>query len=288
MLHSNLRIKFSVTILLFLLITPTFAAYPRRIVSCMPSITETLFALNLDDEIVGVTTNCNYPPAAKRKEKIGGFFLNLEKIVSLKPDLVILMAEEQKKESEKFKRMGLNVLAIEPKNVDDVLDSIDEIGETTGRRRAADQLVGKLRARLDQIENRNKRFRPSFTEVVKLWNWESEKRKALVIIGVNPIIAAGRGTFIDDIITRAGVENVVEGTLSPYPQYSFEKLVSEDPPYIIIPAGLVNKQELKKWETLEAAREKRVLFIDPAILSRPGPRVVEAIDLISNFIYNGR
>ncbi|MFH1386464.1 MAG: helical backbone metal receptor [bacterium] len=303
MFRRNLRIKSSVPffgtatfsrrfqvsfLFLLLFVLPTLAAPPQRIVSCMPSITEILFALDLDKQIVGVTTNCNYPPAAKKKEKIGGFFLNLEKIVSLKPDLVILMGEAQKKESEKFRRMELNVLTINPKNVNGVLESIEMIGQVTGRGKSAGRLVGELRKKLKRVENKNKRFKPSFADVIKLWSRGSKKRKALVVVGVNPIIVAGKGTFIDDIISRAGVDNVVKGTMAPYPQYSFEKLVDENPPYIVVPAGLIGKRELKKWETLEAVREKRVLFIDPDILSRPGPRVVEAIDLVSNFIYNGR
>ena len=76
----------------------SFAEIPQRIVSGLPSVTEMLYALDLGDRVVGVTTNCNYPPEAKKKEKIGGFFLNLEKIVSLKPDLVIMIEDAQKRD----------------------------------------------------------------------------------------------------------------------------------------------------------------------------------------------
>src|SRR3989338_7063207 len=112
---------FSCLVLFSFLLGPVFAAVPRRIISGMPSITEMLFALKLGDRIVGVTNNCNYPPEALKKEKIGGFFLNLEKIVSLKPDLVIMIEDAQKRDIARFKKFGLPVYTINPRNVADVM-----------------------------------------------------------------------------------------------------------------------------------------------------------------------
>jgi iron complex transport system substrate-binding protein len=108
-------------------------------------------------------------------------------------------------------------------------------------------------------------------------------------VGFNPLIVAGGGTFIDDILKHAGVENVAERSKAAYPQYSFEKLVEENPPYIIIAKGLVTKGQIereKRWRGLDAVKEHRILFIDQDIISRPGPRVIYAIEKIADFVYD--
>lgn len=282
-------LKCVILILAFpLLAAPAFADYPQRIVSGMPSITEMLYALELDSRIVGVTTNCNYPPRAEKKEKVGGFFLNLEKIVSLKPDLVIMLNDAQKKEIKRFKDYGLPVYTIDPRSVNGVMDSLLRLGEKCGKGRKAQQVVREMRQRLEKVRARVNAHRPSLAEVLQIWNRKTKERKALVIVGFDPLVAAGRGTFINDILKHAGLENAARRARAAYPHYSFEKLLADNPQYIIIPKGLVSEKRIKKdkrWMSLEAIRNNRVLFIDKDILSRPGPRVVEAIEKIVEFVY---
>ncbi len=265
-----------------------YASVPQRIVSGMPSITEMLYALDLEERVVGVTTNCNYPLKAKKKQQVGGFFLNLEKVVSLKPDLVIMIEDAQKKDAKKFKDFGLNVYTINPGSVDGVMDSILEIGVVTGKKMEAEKIVMGMKNGIASVESRVSAYRPSIADVLKLWEPKDKQRKALVIVGFNPLVVAGGGTFVDDIIRKAGVENVAGKAKAAYPHYSFEKLVSENPQYIIIPKGVVKKRTIerdKRWRSLEAVRNSRILFIDPDILSRPGPRVVDAIEKIAEFVY---
>ncbi|MFH1825732.1 MAG: helical backbone metal receptor [bacterium] len=265
-----------------------FAASPQRIISAMPSITEILYALELDEKIVGVTTNCNYPPRAKKKQKVGGFFLNLEKVVSLDPDLIIMQADAQPKDIKRFREYGLPVYTVNPLTIEELMVVIREIGEKTGTQGKAQQITKDMQSRLRGVERRYKSFKPSLADVLKLWQAKEKKRQALVIVGLNPLIVAGGGTFIDDVIKKAGVENVAGKARAAYPQFSFERLVKEDPQYIIMPKGLIAKEAMRKdkrWRSLEAVRQDRILFVDQDIISRPGPRVVEAVEAIAEFIY---
>lgn len=256
---------------------PVFA-YPQRIVSGLPSVTEMLYALDLGDRVVGVTSNCNYPPQALKKEKIGGFFLNLEKVVSLKPDLVIMVEEAQKRDIEKFKNYGLPVYAIDPRSVADVMETLIKLGKLTGKERVAASLVARMKSRLAALQPR------SFSLELIL----KKRPKVLAIIGNNPLIVVGGGTFIDDIMKQAGAENIAGSSRAAYPQYSFENLMKENPEYLIVPRGVITEKELlrdPRWRQLSAVREKKILVIDADILSRPGPRVIDAVEEIAHFIY---
>ncbi|MDI6731895.1 MAG: ABC transporter substrate-binding protein [Candidatus Margulisbacteria bacterium] len=276
-------------VLWVLILSPVFAVVPHRLISGTPAITEMLFALDLNEQIAGVTTNCNYPPAALRKPKVGGFFLNLEKVISLKPDLVIMDKDAQDKDIKKFRHYKLNVYVVNPKTIKGVMKTILELGKATGKEESSKIIVGSMEKRIEKVQERVKNFRPNLMQVLTLWNPGVVKRKALVIVGMDPLVVAGGGNFINDILNYAGVENVAGQAWTAYPQYSFEKLVSENPQYIIIPSNLISRRQIesdKRWQSLEAVRTGRILFINADILSRPGPRVVGAIEQIADFIYH--
>jgi len=255
------------------LATAAYADLPQRIISGMPSITEMLFALELDDRIVGVTTNCNYPPEALEKEKIGGFFLNLEKIVSLKPDLIVMLDDAQKRDVQKLEGFGLPVYTLNPNTVIEVMGALVELGEVTGTGEKAEEVVMQMKKRILSVE----------TKVRDL-----PSKKVLVIVGYKPLIVVGGENFIDDVLRYAGAENIAGQAKAAYPQYSFEKLLDDNPDYIIIPEGVVEKKEIEadsRWQSLDAVKNARILFINADVLSRPGPRVVEAIEEIAEFIH---
>ncbi len=265
----------AVTAFLLLMALKAFAfeGYPQRIISGMPSITEMLFALGLDDQIVGVTTNCNYPAAALKKEKVGGFFLNLEKVVSLRPDLIVMLEDAQDSDIERLVEHGLPVYTVDPDSVIDVIETIEELGLLTGKEERAEGITRRMMLRIQAVEE-------------KVYGLPRER--VLVIVGCKPLIVVGRDNFIDDILNYAGARNLAEQASAAYPQYSFERLLFEDPDYIIVPEGLIGWDEIRKdsrWRTLSAVQNDRILFINDDILSRPGPRVVEAIEEIAEFIH---
>lgn len=252
---------------------PVIASYPQRIVSGMPSITEMLYALNLEDRIVGVTTNCNYPPEVEEQEKVGGFFINLEKAVSLKPDLIIMLEDAQKRDIKKLEDFGLPIYTVNPQKVIDVMGTLIELGEVTGAKERAEEMVEAMKERILSVE-------------AKYMGLPQEN--VLVIIGYKPLVVVGGDNFIDDILRYVGVENVAGQSKAAYPQYSFEKLLKDNPDYIIVPEGVVERREIEedsRWSALDAVRNGRILFINEDILSRPGPRVVDAIEQIAEFIY---
>lgn len=238
----------------------------------MPSITETLFALGLGDRVVGVTTNCDYPPEAKKKEKVGQMVMNLEKIVSLKPDLIIMLQDAQQYDIWRLKGRGLPVVTINPHSVSDVMDSIKYIGSITGVTYEAQSLVNRLNYRLDRIGYLTKGRVP---------------KSAFVMVGYRPLVTTGKSTFVNDIITRAGFQNSMQGG-GEYPQVNFEELYRMNPDIVIIPVGLVSSYEVindAKLSRLTAVTSGKILWIDPDIFFRPGPRIVDAVEEISGFLF---
>lgn len=259
--------------LILILLCPQVLAAPHRLISTMPSITETLFALGLSHEVVGVTQNCNWPPEAAEKDKIGRETVNLEKIISLKPDLIIMLEDAQKKDIEKLRKFNLPVYTVNPHSVYEVLESIYQIGSIAGVTPEAEKLVREMTRKMAQA--------------ALLYDIRF-KVPVFVVVGYKPLISVGRETFINDVINLAGGYNIAENTPSPYPQYNFEELIKQDPPVIIIPENLISKEEMQKdirWGRLRAVKNDRILFINPDILFRPGPRVVQAIEIIAGFIH---
>ena len=262
--------KRALPVVLLLLILQTMAlSVPQRIVSTMPSITETLFALGLDNQVVGVTENCNYPQSTAVKDKVGREIVNLEKVIALKPDLVLMLLDAQRPEVEKLKKFKLPVVTVNPHGVEEVIKAIKEIGEITGTSARAEEIVSDIKARLEKVK-RKVAGRPN--------------PKVFIVVGYRPLITAGRDTFIDDILRLAGGENIARRAKSPYPQWSFETLLKTDPEVIVILEGVVEHREVlsdKRWSSLTAVRNNRIVFIDPDIISRPGPRVINAIELLA-------
>lgn len=254
-----------------ILVIPSFA-YPTRIISTIPSITETLFALGLSDEVIGVTTNCNYPKEAYKKAKIGQTVVNLEKVVSLKPDLIIMLEDAQQHDIWRLKTRGLPVATINPHNIQEVMDSIAYIGLLTGTKEKASSIIRDMNRRLIDVKERA-RNKPT--------------PSIYLMIGYKPLVTAGGGTFISDIIDRAGGRNIVQNK-SEYPQMNFEELYRLNPDYIIIPKGALTEAELQndqKLSRLPAVYNGKILWMDPDILTRPGPRIIDAIEIISGYIY---
>lgn len=219
--------------------------------------------------MVGVTENCNYPAGARGKEKVGREIVNTEKVIALKPDLVLMLEDAQRPDIEKLKKFNLPVKTVNPHKVDEVLDSIKQIGEITGTEKRAEEIVADIRARLDRVQQKSSGH---------------SRPKVFLVVGYRPLITTGSGTFVGDILKLSGGENVVSASRSPYPEWSFETLIKADPDVIVIMDGVVEQREVlsdKRWASLSAVRNSRVIFIDPDIISRPGPRVINAVELLA-------
>jgi iron complex transport system substrate-binding protein len=244
---------------------------PQRIVSLAPGVTETLYAMNLGSKIVGVTSYCNWPAEAKQKQQIGGFINpSIEKIISLQPDLIIATADGNRKETiDQLQRVGLPVYVTNPANTSGLINSILHIGEITAEEKAAHILVGSLQKRLDNIRRQTKgKSRP----------------RVFFQIGFEPVITAGRGTLIDEIITQAGGLNIAGNETARYPRYSAESLMAGSPDIILF-APMANDKEFtaaknfwQNFQEIPAIRNNKFYPIETDLISRASPRIIDAIE----------
>jgi iron complex transport system substrate-binding protein len=251
---------------------------PQRIVSLAPGITETLYALGLDNKIAGVTTFCNWPASARTKTKIGGFTNpSIEKIVSLKPDLIIATADGNRKDTvQQLERLRLPVYVTNPADTNGVLRSILHIGEITNREKEAKKLAEKLQKRLNNVayQIRHKR-----------------KPRVFFQIGLEPVITAGRGTLINEVIERAGGVNVAGLDVANYPRYSAEGIIGAAPEIIIF-APMVNDKEFtgvkrfwQKFGELPAVKNDKIYPMNADLINRASPRIFDAVEKMALILH---
>jgi iron complex transport system substrate-binding protein len=249
-------------------------AAPQRIVSLAPGITETLYALGLDDKIAGVTTFCDWPAAARKKTRIGGFTNpSIEKIVSLKPDLIIATADGNRQDAVlQLERLGLPVYVTNPSNTNAVLKSILHIGEITNREKDARELVDKLQRRLNNITHQIR---------------HKSKPRVFFQLGLEPLITAGKGTLINEVIERAGGVNVAGHDPANYPRYSAEGIIGVSPEIIIF-APMVNDKEFvavkifwQEFGKIPAVKNNKIYPINADLINRASPRIVDAIEIMA-------
>jgi iron complex transport system substrate-binding protein len=247
---------------------------PQRIVSLAPGITEILYALNLADKIVGVTSFCNWPPSARQKQQIGGFINpSIEQIVSLQPDLIIATADGNRQDTvRQLERIGLPVYVTNPADTSGILRSISHLGEITASKNAATTLVLKLQKRLNNIEAQIR---------------HKSKPRVFFQIGLEPLITIGGRTLINEVIERAGGRNIASLDTARYPRYSPEGIMAGSPDIILF-APMANDKEFtaiknfwQKFEGVPAVKNNRIYPIDTDLIGRASPRIVDAIETMA-------
>jgi len=253
---------------------------PPRYISLAPSTTEILFALGLDDEIVGVSSYCNYPQRAKNKEKVGGFsHANIEKILSLKPDYIFCTGLEQTPIIAELKRQSLKVYVSDPKNMDELFNSIRDIGRIAGKEESAKTLIRNMEQEIEEVVSK-----------VKLIP-DDRRPKVFIEIWHDPLTTVGKGSFIDELITLAGGINIAYDTKRPFSIFSPEQVIRRNPDCIII--TYMNKEKPSKllgkrfgWSQIKAVKNNRLYNdINPDILLRPGPRMAQGLKEIYKRLY---
>ncbi|MFH1784345.1 MAG: cobalamin-binding protein [bacterium] len=263
-------------VILFLIFPPHAMAADKRIVSLAPSNTEILFALGLDEEIVGVSSYCNYPKSALSKTKVGDFSNpNIELIVSLKPDIIFAAGLEQNSVAGKLKQLGLNVVIVKPESFEELFEAIIMMGSLTGRKEKALDIVSDMKAVIREIEER-----------VKLYHL---RPRVFIEINSNPLMTSSRGSFLDEMIEMAGGINVAGDLARPYCRVSEELVIKEKPDVIIVThTSAENILKRAGWEDIPAIKNNRVYSdINPDILVRPGPRLVLGLDHLFCKMYGG-
>lgn len=281
-----MRITFFTFIYLCLLLIISLKAYaaeaPRRIISLSPNITQIIYALGAWDNVVGVTIYSDYPPEAKDMAKVGGWVNpNMEAIVALKPDLVVLMKDQNTIFGQKLDHLGLKKSVIDSnESVSDILESISTLGEVLNRKREADRLVTELRTSLDRI-----------TEATK----EAQKKSVLIVVGRNPgtledIYVIGRDNYMNELLNMAGGENVIENKRLSI-KLTKEAILTLDPDVIIEINHNKSGREsqiLGTWAELKlakAVRNNQVFILPSTVLLHPSQRIVEGARILTQILH---
>jgi iron complex transport system substrate-binding protein len=256
----------------------TLPDYPQRVVSLAPSITEIIYALGQQHRLKGVTLFSDYPDAAKKLPIVGSYVhLDLEKIVALRPDLCIAIKDGNPKEViDRLDSLKIPVYAVDPKNLDSVMETLVEIAELLGADNTAEFLIRSMKSRIGRVTSRiaTTDYRP----------------RVFFQIGISPIVSVGSDTFIHEIIVLAGGKNLAEGKI-PYPRFSQEQVLGLSPEVFILTSmartGAFEKAKAKweRWPQLDAVRSGRIHLVDSNLFDRPSPRLVDALEVMARLIH---
>lgn len=258
------------------IVPPAFAAPPTRIVSLAPSVTETLFALGAGSSVVGVSDYCDYPPAVRTLPRVGSFLTpNLEAIIALRPDLVIgLGLSSDVRQIRALKSMGYPVLLVRDGSLAEIDSSIEAVGAQIGRGAEARGLVAQISAQIASVRER-------------LSNVKSAR--ALMLVGHQPIVAVGRGTYLDELLQIARAENIAAPANEEWPHLSMEYIIAMRPE-VILDGSMGNDPTSSSsfWDmypSIPAVREHRVFGYPESPILHSGPRVGESLEMLARMIH---
>lgn len=259
----------------------TIEKKPEKIISLIPSNTEILYALGAGDEVVGVSENDNYPEDVKDKEQVAGLELNIEKIISLKPDLVLAHGSAGDMWESGLKQLedsGITVLVVHnAESFDEVYNTIDFIAKATGHTEEASDTINDMKAKLDEIEKKAADIK------------EEDQKSVFVEISPAPeIYAAGKNTFMDEMLKTINAKNSVQE--EGWPMINEEAIIKMNPEVIIVNYNYVDNAvdqvlDREGWQDVAAIKGKQVYTVDENLVSRSGPRIVEGVEELAKAVY---
>ena len=241
----------------------------ERIVSLAPNLTETVYALGLQDHLVGDTEYCDYPPEAQKKQKVGGTINpSIEEVAALRPDVVLMTSINRFETERALDNLNIPVYATDPHNVEEILSSTIKLAEVLGAAQNGVTLAGEMQQRLSDLQQRVGELTP---------------RRVLFVVWTEPLISVGKNTFIADALRKAGAVSIVE-TTQDWPKVSLEEVVRLQPDFLVFTTqndekapDLVGLSALPGWRSLDAVRNHRFVMVSDAV-NRPAPRIVSAIE----------
>jgi iron complex transport system substrate-binding protein len=249
----------------------------QRIVSLSPSITEILFAIGAGDQVAAVTDYCTYPNEALKKPKVGGMLnSSAEAIIALKPDLMIFQPGKSNVK-QLAKKLDIEYMEASFQDLKSIYQSIQDIGIAIGKGKEAKKLISDIKSKLESYQIRLKNVKPKST---------------LLILGdsqdpLRDLYAVGKNTFLDELLTLSGGENVLDATLSEYPKISREFIISRSPEAVIIagPNSEITEKEfssnLNAWRVLgsvRAVQNRNIHIVSADYILIPGPRLVNIVE----------
>lgn len=252
---------------------------PKRIISLAPSVTEMLFALELDDRVVGVTTWCDFPEQANRVEKVGDTLNpDLERVIALKPDLIVVTTASQLESlTRRLDKLSIPVYVIDPRTVRRVAYSIESLGRVTGSTEGS-KIAAGMERRITAVQDRVKNL---------------PRLRVLYALQNSPLITAGQNTFINDLINLAGGISISGQESADYPQFSRETVIARAPEVIVIPgspgshgSSFISEEELaRSFSMTPAIRNRRIVQVNADWISRPGPRIVDGLEQLAQGLH---
>lgn len=251
----------------------------RRIVSLAPHVTETLYAAGAGDRLVGAVEYSDYPEAAKKLPRVGGYSkLDLEAIVALKPDLAVgWLSGNLPAHIEKLRALGIPVYLSQPEHIDDVARGLERFGELAGTQVTARAASAAFRARLDGLRERYA-ARPKVRTFYQVWK--------------QPLMTVGGTQVISDAIRLCGGENVFADLKPLAPTVTVEAVLAADPEAIVASGMDEGRPEWlddwRQWKTLAAVKRDNLYFIPPALIQRPTPRLVEGAERLCAHLETAR
>ena len=247
----------------------------KRVVSLAPSVTESVFAVGAGDKLVGDTTYCDFPEQAKSIAKVGDTMSpNMETIVALKPDLVLVSTASQIEAFTKtLEQNGIAVYVMNPTSLEGVMTDLGKLGEMLGTPEKAGVLVLEMRRRMNNVN----------ANLVG-----AEKTIVFIQISKEPLFTIGRDAFLNNVILGAGGLSVTSGVDTAFPKLSKETASALNPEVIILSDSEDNREPNEAFKNSPAVKNGRVYKINADIISRPGPRLVDALEEIAKDLHPER
>jgi len=248
-------------------------SYPRRIVSLVPSVTEILFAIHAGDRVVGVTRNCDYPEDAQKRTSVGSFpgaGVSVERIRSLRPDLVILSADVHSGIVVILDNFNIPSFAAEPRNFSEVFKVISMLGEITGCAAGAKETISEMMKKIAGAEKQTR---------------EHERPGVFWIVSDEPLMTAGEKTFISEAIKFSGGNNIFDDMPEQWPLVSQEQVLLRKPD-IILRGNDMGSGRNSSFQGFSALREARTVTISTEIFYRYGPRLADGVELLAKILHS--
>ncbi len=243
----------------------------ERAISLAPNLTENIFAVGAGDRLVGVTTFCNFPPEAEKIQKVSDTQTpNMESVIALKPDVVFVSTASQLENFTKvLTDQNIAVFVTSPNNLEDVFKNLKTFGELFGTSEKAESLINELKNRVAKTEEKIK---------------GKQKVKVFVQIDKDSLYTVGKESFITDLINRAGGESLTKDVATAYPKISKETALALNPDAIILSESPNNLEPNEVFKNSNAVKNGKVFKINADIISRPSPRLVDALEQITNYL----
>jgi len=250
----------------------------QRVVALAPSITEIVFALGQGHRVCGVTRFSNYPPEVQTVPRLGSYIHpDLEKIVALRPDLCIAVKDGNPREiALSLESLHIPVYAVNPTDLETVMETILDIGELLHSMDEALALVQDMRMRIRTVKERVARI--------------GHRPDVFFQIGISPIVSVGSDTFAHELIDIAGGRNLSEGATA-YPRFSMEQVIGLAPDVLIITSMARGrdfervKSQWSLWPELPAVKSGRIAVVNSDLFDRPTPRLIDGLELLSALIH---